>query len=117
MKVAFIVNSFPSITNTFILNQIVELVKLGIDIEIFSKYTPKNKITHKDVEKYNLLARTHYFSIPSNLLIRILKAIYLFLVNFPKDPIKLVKSLNFFKYKDKIDKTFLKNLFLIIPYS
>ena len=116
MKVAFIVNSFPAITNTFILNQIVELVKLGIDIEIFSKYTPKKKIMHKDVEKYNLLERTHYFSIPSNLLIRVLKAIYLFLVNFSKDPIKLVKSLNVFKYKDKVDKTFLKNLFLIIPF-
>ncbi len=116
MKVAFIVNSFPVITNTFILNQIIKLLELGIELEIFSKYTPKKKIMHKDVEKYNLLKRTHYFSIPSNLLIRVLKAIYLFLVNFHKDPIKLVKSLNLFKYKDKVDKTFLKNLFLIIPF-
>ncbi len=37
MKIAFIVGGFPSISETFILNQITGLIDRGHDVEIFAK--------------------------------------------------------------------------------
>jgi len=36
MKIAFIVGGFPSLSETFILNQITGLLDLGYEVEIFS---------------------------------------------------------------------------------
>ena len=36
MKIAFIVNEFPSLSETFVLNQIVGLVEAGHDVHIYA---------------------------------------------------------------------------------
>jgi len=43
IKIAFIVGGFPSISETFILNQITGLIDRGYDIEIFAITNPKIK--------------------------------------------------------------------------
>ena len=114
MKIAFIVGGFPTLSETFILNQITELLDLGHDVEIFAGSNPNDKKIHHDVEKYRLMERVHYTYIPHNKVKRILKAIFLIIKNFYKDPLKILKSLNVFKYgKEALS---LRLLYLLIPF-
>jgi colanic acid/amylovoran biosynthesis glycosyltransferase len=99
MKIAFIVGGFPSLSETFILNQITGLLDLGYEVEIFSEFNPKEKKVHSDVEKYRLKDRVYYIlPIPYNKIKRILKAFFLIIKNFHKAPLKILKSLNVFEY-------------------
>ncbi len=98
MKIALIVGTFPTLSETFILNQITGLLDMGHDVEIFADFNSSEKKVHPDIGKYNLMERVHYFDMPQNKIIRILKAICLIIINFHKSPIKISKSLNIFKY-------------------
>lgn len=114
MKIAIIVGGFPTLSETFILNQITGLLDMGHDVEIFAQFNPKDKKVHSDVEKYRLMERVHYTSIPYNKVKRILKAIFLIIKNFHKAPLKIMKSLNVFKY-GKMALS-LKLLYILIPF-
>ena len=98
MKIAFIVGYFPSLSTTFILNQITGLLDMNCDLEIFALRNLKENKVHRDVERYQLMKRVNYFSIPLNKMHRFLKAIFLFIKNFHKDPVKVINSLNFIKH-------------------
>ena len=63
MKIAYCTNFFPKISESFILNEIVELLERGHDIQIFSIRKPFEKIMHEEINTYTLLKRTHYFAI------------------------------------------------------
>ena len=114
MKIAIIVGEFPKLSETFILNQITGLLDLGHEVEIFAFYNPKEKKVHDDVEKYRLMERVHYFNIPDSMIKRVLKAIFLIITNFHKSPIKILKSLNVFKYGKKALS--LKLLYVVVPF-
>ncbi len=115
MKIAFIVGGFPSLSETFILNQITGLLDLGYEVEIFSEFNPKEKKVHSDVEKYRLKDRAHYMLlIPNNKIKRILKAIFLIIKNFHKAPLKILKSLNVFEYGKAALS--LRILYSLIPF-
>ena len=114
MKIAIIVSGFPKLSETFILNQITGLLDLGHEVEIFAFYNPKEKKVHDDVEKYRLMERVHYFNIPDSMIKRALKAIFLIITNFHKSPIKILKSLNVFKYGKKALS--LRLLYVVVPF-
>jgi len=114
MKIAFIVDSFPKLSETFILNQITDLLDLGHDVEIFASPHSNEKEAHPDVEKYQLMEQVHYFNIPKSRVKRIFKAIYLILVNFYKHPVKILKALNIFKYKK--EALSLRLLYIVVPF-
>lgn len=99
MKIAFIVSEFPALSETFILNQITELLESKHDVEIFARENPHEEKTHSDVEKYRLMERVHYFNIPENKIIGILKAIYLIILNFHKCPMKMSMLTNILRYR------------------
>lgn len=71
-SIAFVVWFFPKLSETFILNQIVQLKKLGYQIQIFAVKDPRKElakednefeyVVHKDVEKYRLLNLVKYGS-------------------------------------------------------
>jgi len=114
MKIAFFVGEFPTLSETFILNQITGLLDLGHDVEIFAQSNPKDKKVHSDIEKYRLMERVHYFAKPCNKIKRILKAIFVIVTNFHKNPLKILKSLNIFKYcKTALS---LRLLYTLIPF-
>jgi colanic acid/amylovoran biosynthesis glycosyltransferase len=80
MRIAFIVDSFPKLTETFILSPITGLIDLGYDVRIFSAW-PRNdeKSMHPDITKYNMLKRTSWPApTPSSRLVRPLIAAWLF---------------------------------------
>ncbi len=115
MKIAFIVSDFPALSETFILNQIVGLIKLGYEVDIYATMRRDDPKVHPDVEKYRLLSRTYYAArMPDSRLARLLKAVGLFATNFPKAPLVMLKALNFFKYAKPLGQLTL--LYEVIPW-
>ena len=95
MRIAFIVGTFPGLSQTFVLNQITGLLDMGHEVEIFAECS-NDKKRHPEVEKYRLMDKVH--CIPKNKVRRVLKAPYIVAKSLGKDPIKALKSLNLFKY-------------------
>lgn len=86
MKIAFIVNNFPCLSQTFILNQITGLIDQGHEVDIYANDPGSDSKIHADVEKYNLLTRTYYFNVPPVRIHRILKSLGLIFANRRKYP-------------------------------
>ena len=105
MKVAFIVTKFPSLSQTFILNQITGLLDRGHDVTIYAKIHRDEPFIHADVEKYHLLDRTFYCNsyqaMSANNLLRILKTTFIVIIGFFKKPKLLLKLLHVLKLGKK----------------
>ncbi len=120
MKIAFLVENFPVVSETFILNQIVGLISRGHEVDIYALQiygdnSASKSVVHPDVEKYQLLKRTHYpLQIPQNYLWRLWKGLLLILTNFTKAPLPISRSLNFCKFgKDAVS---MRLLYSSIPF-
>ena len=99
MKIAFFVNEFPSLSQTFVLNQITGLIDRGHDVDIFAKVARNDGKVHENVNKYNLLEHTIYPKrIPSNKITRIFKGLGYILKFIPKNHSTIIRSLNIFEY-------------------
>jgi len=103
MKILFIVTTFPALSQTFILNQIIGLIERGCTVDILASIKGTEKKVHTDVIKYRLLKNTYYYNdvlitVPKKKIKRLTIFIKLLKKNFTKRPKKLIKSLNFFKY-------------------
>lgn len=90
---------FPKVTETFILFEIIELIRLGLDIRIYPLLREHEAVRHPDVEK--VLARVRYLPFLS---VPILCANLHYLFRRPRAYIRMVaevalgtcRSLNFF---------------------
>ena len=60
MKILFVVQHFPCLSETFILNQITGLIDAGHDIRIYALGKPDSPVMHEDIIKYNLIEKTYY---------------------------------------------------------
>ena len=103
MKIAFIVKKFPSLSETFVLNQITGLLDRGHEVGIFAGMPDNQPRVHADVEKCHLLDRTCYYGpiyqiMPKNKLWRLLKAMRLLATNLHKTPKPLLKALDWFRF-------------------
>ena len=115
MHVAFILNVFPALSETFILNQITGLIDRGHEVDIFAWRHGDTSKMHPDVLRYNLLDKTYYgISIPRNIFKRFLKAAFLILSNLHKRPLVILRSLNVFKRDSKAES--LRQLYEVIPF-
>ena len=47
MKIVFVVDNFPKLSETFILNQITGLLELGHEIDIFAKFKAREQQVHR----------------------------------------------------------------------
>src|SRR5260221_12919048 len=75
MRIAFLVGRFPSLSETFILNQITGLIDRGHDVQIYARKPGDGDKVHPDVDKYRLRERVTYRAMPSNAALRTLKGI------------------------------------------
>ncbi|PSB01507.1 glycosyltransferase [Merismopedia glauca] len=99
LKIAFIVDDFPSLSQTFVINQIVGLLDRGHQVDIYAETRGNTAKVHQAILDYHLLERTYYFTpIPNNLFWRSILGIGVLLNSFFKDPLITLRSLNFFKY-------------------
>ena len=102
MRIAFLVDTFPVLSETFIINQIVGLIKRGHDIHIYARNSGDMSKCHTDIKKYNLLEKTTILEqVPRNYLWRFIRGLQLFLINFHRAPLAFLYSFNFFKYGKK----------------
>jgi len=99
MRIAFFVTVFPSVSETFVLNQITGLIDRGHEVDIYAEKPEENSKTHPDVQRYNLCNRVCYINKPKNILIQMFTVFKLLLTRFISNPIVLLKSLNVFKYR------------------
>ena len=76
MRIAFVVNAFPVISERLILNQISGLLQMGHDVHLFAKRRGKMDKVQEDVAGFGLLERTRYLNalnMPTNRTLRVLK--------------------------------------------
>jgi len=80
MKIAFVVSQFPTLSESFIVQQIVRLLERGHDVRIFADSNPQQPQVQKEVLQHHLLQKTSYsVSQPaSKWLLRLKAAAYLF---------------------------------------
>ena len=119
MRIAFIVDQFPALSETFILNQITGLIDRGHEVDIYCDRLANTEKTHPQVQQYNLLERTYYTSVPTNLALRALKAAWLLLIKGFQAPQILFKAINFIKYNRSgygDVAGFLKPFYLVLPW-
>jgi len=77
IKVAYIVARFPSVSQTFILREILELCNQGFDITIFPLKSKPDKLIHDDAKK--ILTKVYYIS-PFSIKV-LLSQIYFFITS------------------------------------
>ena len=115
MKIAVLAGGvFPSLSKTFIIDQITELIDLGHEVDIYAAEPDSQNIVHPDVEKYQLKKHIYYHKVPKNSLVRLRKLTGIWLANFAKNPAVMLRTLNVFKYGKKALS--LRLLYLAIPY-
>lgn len=60
LRIAFLVGEFPSLSQTFVLNQITGLLDRGQRVDIYATGRGDPSATHEDVYRYQCLERTAY---------------------------------------------------------
>src|ERR1700736_1306250 len=100
MRIAFILNSFPVLSETFILAQIVGLFQRGHQVDIIADpLSPPPTKVHSDVERFRLLAHTRYRQpTPTAWGARLQSAASRIMCCGFRHPIFIVDSLNPFRY-------------------
>lgn len=59
-RVAFVVNAFPKLSETFIANELAELRRRGVEVLILSLEPPTEALRHELIDEHGLLERTRY---------------------------------------------------------
>lgn len=103
LKVAIVVGTFPTVSETFILNQIVALINDGHQVHIFANEKGNLQILHNTIIEYKLLDKVIYRrKQPFKKNKRILFFLKWLFLNFKKiDWLLLFRALNFFHYGKK----------------
>jgi len=97
LKILFLVPSFPSASETFIVNQIADLIDKGHDVTIFSA-SKSNAIIHPKVRQYQLIEKTIFQYVSGNPFKRVFMFIKLFFKAPKKVKYKYLTTLNFLRY-------------------
>jgi colanic acid/amylovoran biosynthesis glycosyltransferase len=116
MTIIFVVDAFPIISETFILNQITGLMDMGHEVLIFSAHRSDESSCHSDVRRYELLKRTYYHNeMPSSKFKRIIWALFMIITYGHRNPRAIFNSLNFFKYgKEALSLNYLYKVMLFL---
>jgi colanic acid/amylovoran biosynthesis glycosyltransferase len=98
MDIAFIVDEFPSISETFVLNQITGLLERGHDVDVYARSLGALDLYHPDVRRYGLLQRTHRLACPANRWTRTVSGAKLCVKQMRRNARAVLGSLNIFRY-------------------
>jgi colanic acid/amylovoran biosynthesis glycosyltransferase len=99
MNIAFIVDEFPSISQTFVLNQITGLLARGHEVDIYAReIRAGEREQHPDVGRYGLLDRTHRLTCPVSRWTRVARAAELCVRHTGANARAVLGCLNFFRY-------------------
>jgi len=100
MRIGYIVMGFPVISESFVMNQITGMINLGHHVEIFAQYESKDSDRmFPAIRKFGLDKKIHYLNrLPDRMIIRLFVAVTLVLKLVWRNPISIVRSLNFIRY-------------------
>jgi colanic acid/amylovoran biosynthesis glycosyltransferase len=98
MKISFLVDSFPKVSETFVLNQLTWMLDQGHEVEIFARQESNESNVHEEVESYDLLNKTHYANPPENKVLRLCHATKMIATQGYKYPKRIAESLRFDRY-------------------
>ncbi|MCS6927148.1 MAG: glycosyltransferase, partial [Candidatus Binatia bacterium] len=98
MRIAFLVDIFPKLSESFILDQITGLLDRGHEVDIFAVTRGRETTVHPDVEKYRLLERTYYVDMPHRKWQRLRTGLSIVLAQFPRHPAVVLRTLNVFRF-------------------
>jgi colanic acid/amylovoran biosynthesis glycosyltransferase len=115
MRVAMIVNSFPSISEKFLINQIVGLIKEGVDVEIYASVPPDAGKEHSLYREFSLQERTIQLGIPRSGPARALRALPILAKNALLHPILVSRAFSTKRYR-KAARGF-KTLFFLNAFA
>lgn len=113
MKIAFFLDDFPSISQTFILSQINGVIDQGHQVDIYARRKTNINVKHNALMVHNLPNRTTYLeAMPHNRIHRIILASKSFFVHSCwQHPKLLLKSINLKSYRPM-----LKLFFSALPF-
>jgi len=114
MKIAFLVDVFPKLSETAILHQITGLLECGHEVDIFAVARGQEAVVHADVDKYRLLQRTYYVELPRSKWGRFFSALGILLTKFRYNPTTVVRTLNVFRFGRQAASLWL--LHLVAPF-
>ena len=57
MKIAFFVDKFPLVSETFVLTQVAGMIRRGHDVTIFANAVVKPQVMHPIIEQYQLMSK------------------------------------------------------------
>jgi colanic acid/amylovoran/stewartan biosynthesis glycosyltransferase WcaL/AmsK/CpsK len=99
VRVAFIVNQFPLLSETFILNQITGLIDRGCKVDIYAHKIGSELRVHPDVPGYNLLPSTYCLACvgPDSLIRKLSISARHFSASFKRNSRVALKSINAFR--------------------
>ncbi|HEX2871203.1 MAG TPA: glycosyltransferase [Polyangiaceae bacterium] len=67
LSIAIVTGSFPKLSETFVLHQIVSLLSAGHDVRVFAFDKPVEAAIHEEVGRFQLLERTTYLKSPRHI--------------------------------------------------
>ncbi|WP_395747009.1 glycosyltransferase [Prosthecobacter sp.] len=100
MRIAFVINGFPAVSETFILRQIVYLIQQGHSVDIYAERpVPEPPVVHEDVRRLGLLQHTRYWpAVPRGRLERLKGAVSRLMIWGWRNPVVIVDALNGFRH-------------------
>jgi len=99
MRILFVVEHFPCLSETFVLNQITGLLDRGHQVEIYPLGLPSEGPIHSDVQRYDLMSHVwRKPAIPRGRLRRVTTAGGIIAGNMPRGGAKLLRTLNVPRY-------------------
>lgn len=114
MKIAVMAGKFPSLSETFILNQITGFIANGHTVDVYGRQPENIEKNHPDIEKYRILERTYlYPKVPSNYIYRLLKAVTILAFWGVRYPVKVLKAFDIFTFGKSIFS--LRLLYQMVP--
>ena len=94
MKVAYFVGAFPTVSETFVINQIAGMAARGCDVEIFATADATAGEPPEAVMQHRLTERLYRLDAPKQGLVRIAQVAWLLLVCGWRAPVVVVRALN-----------------------
>jgi colanic acid/amylovoran biosynthesis glycosyltransferase len=115
MRILVVVEHFPCLSETFVVNQVTGLLDLGHHVEVYPIGKPVAPVVHPDFEKYRLQKCTWSKpEIPINKLHRIVRAFKFLPRCLWRFPRATLQSLNVFRYGRRAANLYL--FYSILPF-
>jgi len=113
-RIAFVVGVFPALSETFIIDQIADLMDRDIEVEIFAFRKGNSANISGRYFKYGMKDKTHYLQMPKNRFMRVFLAIPKIIRMLIVSPATLMRALDVKKYGSAARS--LRYLFWSVPF-